>query len=126
MQMKFPVYVHGMLKTESFTGVVRPGEEAGTVTVNVPAERRINDSLLEVRFSPTLAGAMVDAPAVPRRLPVRMHRADPQPLPADGHHAEHPEADEARSQGDPSQADEPERPGDRRRARSGRRTAAGD
>ncbi|AMV17976.1 alpha-2-macroglobulin family protein [Planctomyces sp. SH-PL14] len=61
MQMKFPVYVHGMLKTESFTGVVRPGEEAGALTVKVPAERRINDSLLEIRYSPTLAGAMVDA-----------------------------------------------------------------
>jgi len=61
MQMKFPVYVHGMLKTESFTGVVRPNEESGTLSIKVPAERRINDSLLEIRYSPTLAGAMVDA-----------------------------------------------------------------
>jgi uncharacterized protein YfaS (alpha-2-macroglobulin family) len=61
MQMKFPAYVHGMLKTESFTGVVRPGEESGSLTINVPVERRINDSRLEIRYSPTLAGAMVDA-----------------------------------------------------------------
>ena len=61
MKMTFPVYVHGMLKTESFTGVVRPSEEAGALTIKVPAERRINDSLLEIRYSPTLAGAMVDA-----------------------------------------------------------------
>jgi uncharacterized protein YfaS (alpha-2-macroglobulin family) len=61
MQMTFPVYVHGMLKTESFTGVVRPNEEAGKLTIKVPAERRPEQSLLEIRYSPTLAGAMVDA-----------------------------------------------------------------
>jgi uncharacterized protein YfaS (alpha-2-macroglobulin family) len=31
------------------------------VTLSVPAERRINETMLEVRYSPTLAGAMVDA-----------------------------------------------------------------
>ncbi len=61
MRMTFPAFVHGMLKTESFTGVVRPNEEAGVLMVKVPGERRINDSLLEIRYSPTLAGAMVDA-----------------------------------------------------------------
>jgi uncharacterized protein YfaS (alpha-2-macroglobulin family) len=61
MEMRFPCYVHGMLKTESYTGVVRPDQTSATVTLNVPAERRINDSLLEVRYSPTLAGALVDA-----------------------------------------------------------------
>ncbi|MFM7118322.1 MAG: alpha-2-macroglobulin family protein, partial [Planctomycetota bacterium] len=29
MEMKFPVFVHGFLKTESFSGVVRRGEESG-------------------------------------------------------------------------------------------------
>jgi alpha-2-macroglobulin len=61
MQMTFPVYVHGMLKTESFSGVIRPDGESGTIEVNVPTERRPEESRLEVRFSPTLAGAMVDA-----------------------------------------------------------------
>jgi uncharacterized protein YfaS (alpha-2-macroglobulin family) len=61
MQMSFPVYVHGMLKTESFSGAIRPADAKGSVTFNVPAERRQNDSRLEARFSPTLAGAMVDA-----------------------------------------------------------------
>ena len=61
MEMKFPVYVHGMLKTESWAGTVRPEETAGSVTFAIPSERRINQSLLEVRYSPTLAGAMVDA-----------------------------------------------------------------
>jgi len=61
MEMKFPVLVHGMLKTESFCGVIRPEGTNETVTYTVPAERRIEQSRLEVRYSPTLAGAMVDA-----------------------------------------------------------------
>ena len=61
MKMTFPVYVHGMLKTESFSGALRPADEKGSVKFNVPAERRQNESRLEARFSPTLAGAMVDA-----------------------------------------------------------------
>lgn len=61
VEMKFPVYVHGMLKMESFAGVIRPDKSSASVTLNVPAERRISDSRIEVRYSPTLAGAMVDA-----------------------------------------------------------------
>ncbi len=61
MEMRFPVYVHGMLKTDSFSGALRPEQEQGSIMITVPAERRINESRLEVRYSPTLAGAMVDA-----------------------------------------------------------------
>ena len=61
MEMRFPCYVHGMLKMDSFTGVIRPDKDFSKVVFNVPAERRVNDSVLEVRYSPTLAGAMVDA-----------------------------------------------------------------
>jgi uncharacterized protein YfaS (alpha-2-macroglobulin family) len=61
MEMRFPSYVHGMEKFESFTGVIRPDKNAGKIDFNVPAERRINQTRLEVRYSPTLAGAMVDA-----------------------------------------------------------------
>jgi uncharacterized protein YfaS (alpha-2-macroglobulin family) len=61
MEMKFPVYVHGMLKTDSFSGFIRRDQEKASLTVTVPAERRIDESRLEVRYSPTLAGAMVDA-----------------------------------------------------------------
>ncbi len=61
MEMKFPVYIHGMLKTESWSGVIRPDKMTGKLTINVPKERRANQSRLEVRYSPTLAGAMVDA-----------------------------------------------------------------
>jgi uncharacterized protein YfaS (alpha-2-macroglobulin family) len=61
MQMDFPVYVHGMLKTDSFSGALRPEDTQGSLTITVPKERRIDESRLEVRYSPTLAGAMVDA-----------------------------------------------------------------
>src|SRR4029078_10993711 len=42
-------------------GVIRPDKDAASVALTVPDERRINESRLEVRYSPTLAGAMVDA-----------------------------------------------------------------
>jgi uncharacterized protein YfaS (alpha-2-macroglobulin family) len=61
MEMRFPCFVHGMLKTDSYAGAIRPNEERGRVTLTVPAERRVSDSRLEVRYSPSLAGAMVDA-----------------------------------------------------------------
>jgi uncharacterized protein YfaS (alpha-2-macroglobulin family) len=61
MEMRFPCQVHGMLKTDSFTGVIRPDGKSAQLTMSVPRERRVNESRLEIRYSPTLAGAMVDA-----------------------------------------------------------------
>ena len=61
MQMSFPVYIHGMLKTESYSGVIRPDKTDGSLTVNVPKERLPEQSRLEIRYSPSLALAMVDA-----------------------------------------------------------------
>jgi uncharacterized protein YfaS (alpha-2-macroglobulin family) len=61
MAMTFPVFVHGMLKTESFCGVIRPDKTAAELALTVPAERRPAESRLEIRYSPTLAAAMVDA-----------------------------------------------------------------
>lgn len=61
MEMRFPVFVHGMLKTESFTGVIRPDKDLGKIVFSVPAERRVNESVLEIRYTPTLAGAMIDS-----------------------------------------------------------------
>jgi uncharacterized protein YfaS (alpha-2-macroglobulin family) len=61
MQMSFPVLVHGMLKTESYSGALRPADTEGSFTFTVPQDRREEQSRLEVRYSPTLAGSMVDA-----------------------------------------------------------------
>lgn len=61
VEVKVPVQVHGMLKTESFTGVIRPNGESAMVEVKVPEERIPAQSRLEIRYSPTLAGAMIDS-----------------------------------------------------------------
>ncbi|MHB1036836.1 MAG: alpha-2-macroglobulin family protein [Pirellulales bacterium] len=61
MEMRLPAYVHGMLKMDSISGAIRPEKAGAKFAIRVPAERRINQSRLEVRYSPTLAGAMVDA-----------------------------------------------------------------
>ncbi len=60
-QMSFPAYVHGMLKMEAFAGALRPDEQKAQVVLRVPSERKPEQSRLEVRFSPTLAGALIDA-----------------------------------------------------------------
>ncbi len=64
VETSFPCFVHGMLKTDSFSGVVRAAKEktdSQSITIRVPKERRPDQTRLEVRYSPTLAGAMVDA-----------------------------------------------------------------
>ncbi len=60
-QMSFPAYVHGMLKLEAVAGTIRPDQTEATVTLRVPEDRRPEQSRLEIRYSPTLAGALVDA-----------------------------------------------------------------
>jgi alpha-2-macroglobulin len=61
VEMRFPCRVHGALKVESFSGVLRPDRKSAAFAFAVPGERRVEASSLEVRYSPTLAGAMVDA-----------------------------------------------------------------
>jgi alpha-2-macroglobulin len=61
MEMTFPAYTHGLLKTDSWSLALRPDQPSGKLTVKVPAERKPEQSRLEVRFSPTLAMALVDA-----------------------------------------------------------------
>ncbi len=61
MEMKFPSYIHGMLKTESFAGALRPAEKSGKIGFVVPNERLPEQSRVEVRYSPSVASAMVDA-----------------------------------------------------------------
>lgn len=60
-EQRFPVYIHGMLKTDSFSGAIRPGEESKSLTFRIPSERLPDQTRVEIRYSPTLAGAMVDA-----------------------------------------------------------------
>ncbi|MBL0249535.1 MAG: alpha-2-macroglobulin [Elusimicrobia bacterium] len=61
VEIRFPARVHGMTKIESFGGSQRPEATASSWTFRVPAERRPEASRLEIRVSPSLALAMVDA-----------------------------------------------------------------
>jgi len=61
MEMKFPAFVHGMLKTDSYSAAIRGDDDSAKMTVTVPEERRPAQTHLEVRYSPSIALAMVDA-----------------------------------------------------------------
>lgn len=61
MQLKMPILVNGILKTESFAGTVRGENGVSGVKFNVPAARRPEQSKLTVRVSPSLAASMIDA-----------------------------------------------------------------
>jgi uncharacterized protein YfaS (alpha-2-macroglobulin family) len=61
MQMRFPVYVHGMVKQVPKSGVIRANQTRARIKFEVPAARRVAQTRLQLRYSPTLAGAMVDA-----------------------------------------------------------------
>jgi uncharacterized protein YfaS (alpha-2-macroglobulin family) len=63
MQMTFPVLVHGITKQVATTASMRPEERKKTVTIqlDVPQKRRPELTYLEVRFAPSLVGAMMDA-----------------------------------------------------------------
>ena len=61
MEQRFPVLVHGILKTDSHSLALRDGEESKTIEVSVPEKRRPEQTHLEVRYSPSIALALVDA-----------------------------------------------------------------
>lgn len=56
-----PIVINGFLKMESLTGTVRSGQVSSTATLNIPTARRVEQSRLVVRLSPSLAAAMIDA-----------------------------------------------------------------
>jgi uncharacterized protein YfaS (alpha-2-macroglobulin family) len=61
MEMTFPVYVHGMSRTESWSRAIRPKGKRAVIEFEVPEKRRPEQTRLEIRYSPTVAGAVVDA-----------------------------------------------------------------
>ena len=61
MEMSFPVFIHGMLKQMAWSREIEPGVDSTQIEIEVPEERRPADSRLEVRYSPTIAGSIVDA-----------------------------------------------------------------
>jgi len=61
MEMKFPVYVHGMLKTESYSRAIAPEGEKAIIEFTLPEERRPSETKLTLNYSPSVASAMIDA-----------------------------------------------------------------
>ena len=61
MELAFPCKVHGAERTESWAGTVARDKDSASVKVDIPAERRVDQSQLTVQYSPSLAVAMVDA-----------------------------------------------------------------
>lgn len=60
MRITLPVKVHGFLRTESFAGVVRDANSK-SIQIVVPNDRRPEQSVLSIRVSPTVAGAIVES-----------------------------------------------------------------
>ncbi len=58
---RFPVQVHGLLQTESFTGLVPPSATVGRFSVTIPAQRRAEQTQLKICYTPSLAGTMLEA-----------------------------------------------------------------
>ena len=61
VERTLPVKVHGMLRQDAWSRVVAPDQDSAKISLEVPAQRRPDQSKLTVRFSPTIAGAVVDA-----------------------------------------------------------------
>jgi uncharacterized protein YfaS (alpha-2-macroglobulin family) len=61
VERKLPVLVHGMSRQDAWSRAVEPGADFAKIEIEVPEQRRPDQSKLTVRFSPTIAGAVVDA-----------------------------------------------------------------
>lgn len=61
VERTLPVVVHGMLRQDAWSRTVEPGTDSAKIVMEVPEQRRADQSKLTVRFSPTIAGAVVDA-----------------------------------------------------------------
>jgi uncharacterized protein YfaS (alpha-2-macroglobulin family) len=61
MQLEFPVKVHGAPKLIAHSGVIAQEADRDAFEVTIPDARKIDQTELVVQYTPTLAGAMVDA-----------------------------------------------------------------
>lgn len=61
MEMSFPVYVHGMVKTESYSRAIAPEGDKAVIEFTLPQERRPSETKLTLNYSPSVASAMIDA-----------------------------------------------------------------
>ena len=61
MQMDFPVLVHGMKQLHADSTVLLRGDQERQLTINLPQQRRREESRLVVKVSPSIALSMVEA-----------------------------------------------------------------
>ncbi len=61
MELPLPILSHGAMRTESWAGTVRDGQPSSVIEIEVPAQRRVDQSQMVVRVSPSLALAITDA-----------------------------------------------------------------
>lgn len=61
MEMKFPVYVHGFAKIESYSRAIAPEGKKAVIEFTLPKERRPAETKLTINYSPSVASAMIDA-----------------------------------------------------------------
>ena len=61
MQMDFPVLVHGMKQLHADSTVLLPEDRERQLTINLPQQRRREESRLVVKVSPSIALSMVEA-----------------------------------------------------------------
>jgi alpha-2-macroglobulin len=61
VERKLPVLVHGMSRQDAWSRAISPEQNSASIEMEVPEQRRPDQSKLTVRFSPTIAGAVVDA-----------------------------------------------------------------
>ncbi|MFU8892233.1 MAG: alpha-2-macroglobulin family protein [Luteolibacter sp.] len=61
VERTIPIRVHGMSRQDAWSVVINPEDTSAKIDIAVPAERRPDQSTLTIRYSPTVAGAVIDA-----------------------------------------------------------------
>ncbi|RMF45257.1 MAG: hypothetical protein D6753_00630 [Planctomycetota bacterium] len=61
MELPLPIRTHGSMRTESWAGTLRDGQQDHSIDLVVPQQRQVDQSSLVVRVSPSLAMAITDA-----------------------------------------------------------------
>lgn len=61
LERRFPVLVRGMLRQDAWSRRIEPDQTACRIDFEIPAERREAQTRLTLRYSPSIAGAVIDA-----------------------------------------------------------------
>jgi len=61
VEREIPILVHGMSRQDAWSVAIAPEAGSAKINIEVPAERRPDQSALTIRVSPTVAGAVIDA-----------------------------------------------------------------